>query len=77
MGVEMFAVLAGAIIQGQIVGVYHAKKAQACSLLNYSDASLLNLSSPALQNVTSSLTDSLQHIVSICVAYLAFYCSYQ
>ncbi|KAL1021217.1 hypothetical protein UPYG_G00010280 [Umbra pygmaea] len=49
MGMEMFATLAGATIQGQIVGVYHAKRAQVCSQLNNS------------QNVTSTLTDSLQN----------------
>ncbi|KAK7128660.1 hypothetical protein R3I94_017030 [Phoxinus phoxinus] len=34
MGMEVFATLAGAAIQGQIVGVHHAKKTQACSLQN-------------------------------------------
>ncbi|XP_051947191.1 sodium-dependent lysophosphatidylcholine symporter 1-like [Xyrauchen texanus] len=34
MGMEVFATLAGATIQGQIVGVYHAKKSQACSSQN-------------------------------------------
>ncbi|KAM4609737.1 sodium-dependent lysophosphatidylcholine symporter 1 [Polymixia lowei] len=61
MGMEIFATLAGAIIQGQIVGVYHAKKARACSRLNYTETVPVNLSSPALQNFTSSLTDSLQN----------------
>ncbi|XP_010873830.1 sodium-dependent lysophosphatidylcholine symporter 1 [Esox lucius] len=49
MGMEMFATLAGATIQGQIVGVYHAKTAQLCSQLNQSE------------NSTSRLTDSLQN----------------
>ncbi|KAJ8016515.1 hypothetical protein DPEC_G00008040 [Dallia pectoralis] len=47
MGMELFATLAGATIQGQIVGVYHTKSAQACSQLNHSE------------NSTSSLTDTL------------------
>ncbi|XP_051736631.1 sodium-dependent lysophosphatidylcholine symporter 1-like isoform X2 [Ctenopharyngodon idella] len=34
MGMEMFATLAGAAIQGQIVGVHHAKKTRDCSLQN-------------------------------------------
>ncbi|XP_051518601.1 sodium-dependent lysophosphatidylcholine symporter 1-like isoform X2 [Myxocyprinus asiaticus] len=34
MGMEVFATLAGATIQGQIVGVYHAKRLRACSLQN-------------------------------------------
>ncbi|XP_071783665.2 sodium-dependent lysophosphatidylcholine symporter 1-B-like [Centroberyx gerrardi] len=55
MMMEIFELLLGATIQGQIVGVYHAEKAQACSQLNYSDTS-----SPALHNFTSSLTDNLQ-----------------
>lgn len=55
MGMEVFATLAGATIQGQIVGVYHAKSAQVCSQLNYSKASLRNVSSP--------LTDTLQNTV--------------
>lgn len=29
---EVFATLAGATIQGQIVGVYHAKRSQVCSM---------------------------------------------
>ncbi|XP_067226716.1 sodium-dependent lysophosphatidylcholine symporter 1-like isoform X1 [Chanodichthys erythropterus] len=34
MGMEMFATLAGAAIQGQIVGAHHAKKTRDCSLQN-------------------------------------------
>uniref|UniRef100_A0A8C2E4D0 Si:ch211-224l10.4 n=1 Tax=Cyprinus carpio TaxID=7962 RepID=A0A8C2E4D0_CYPCA len=34
MGMEMFATLAGAAIQGQIVGVHHAKRTYVCSLQN-------------------------------------------
>uniref|UniRef100_A0A8C1Z6H0 Si:ch211-224l10.4 n=1 Tax=Cyprinus carpio TaxID=7962 RepID=A0A8C1Z6H0_CYPCA len=34
MGMEVFATLAGAAIQGQIVGVHHAKRTYVCSLQN-------------------------------------------
>ncbi|XP_016098781.1 sodium-dependent lysophosphatidylcholine symporter 1-like [Sinocyclocheilus grahami] len=34
MGMEVFATLAGAAIQGQIVGVHHAKRTHVCSLQN-------------------------------------------
>ncbi|KAB5546388.1 hypothetical protein PHYPO_G00071470 [Pangasianodon hypophthalmus] len=60
MGVEMFATLAGATIQGQIVGVYHAKKAQACSELNESNALTGNYSSVLYHNSTSPFTATLQ-----------------
>ncbi|KAG7472311.1 hypothetical protein MATL_G00107590 [Megalops atlanticus] len=53
MGVEVFATLAGAAIQGQIVGVYHAKTAHACSQMNHSGQ--------ALQNISSRLTDTLHN----------------
>ncbi|CAB1335926.1 unnamed protein product [Coregonus sp. 'balchen'] len=46
---------------GQIVGVYHAKSAQVCSQLNYSEAFLHNFSSPLIQNFSSPLTDTLQN----------------
>ncbi|KAJ8370759.1 hypothetical protein SKAU_G00107870 [Synaphobranchus kaupii] len=46
MGMELFGSLVGAVIQGQIVGVYHAKRAQACSQLNHTEHVLQNLSSP-------------------------------
>ncbi|XP_048872308.1 sodium-dependent lysophosphatidylcholine symporter 1 [Brienomyrus brachyistius] len=54
MGVEVLSTLAGAGIQGQIVGVYHAKKAHACSQLNYSETSQ--------HNVSSGISDTLQEI---------------
>ncbi|XP_069035564.1 sodium-dependent lysophosphatidylcholine symporter 1 isoform X1 [Lepisosteus oculatus] len=53
MGVEVFGTLAGATIQGQIVGVYHARKAQACNELNSTDFNLTAL------NATVALTDTL------------------
>ncbi|KAJ8378210.1 hypothetical protein AAFF_G00244980 [Aldrovandia affinis] len=52
MAMEMFGTLAGAAIQGQIVGVYHAKRAQACSQLNHTNH---------LQNVSLPLTDTLHN----------------
>ncbi|XP_056589183.1 sodium-dependent lysophosphatidylcholine symporter 1-like isoform X2 [Triplophysa dalaica] len=51
MGMEVFATLAGATIQGQIVGVYHAKRSQVCSM-QQNDTSL-----PA-DNHTASLNDT-------------------
>lgn len=61
---EVFATLAGATIQGQIVGVYHAKKAHDCSLLNNSDALGLNISLPYGLSTASPLTDTLYNTVS-------------
>ncbi|KAK3547571.1 hypothetical protein QTP86_025471 [Hemibagrus guttatus] len=60
MGMEMFATLTGATIQGQIVGVYHAKKVQACSELNESSALTGNYSSALYYNSTASFTATLQ-----------------
>ncbi|XP_067095931.1 sodium-dependent lysophosphatidylcholine symporter 1 [Osmerus mordax] len=54
MGMEVFATLAVALIQGQIVGVYHARKVLACSQINSSDTLLL-------QNASDTLTDTLQN----------------
>ncbi|XP_072553402.1 sodium-dependent lysophosphatidylcholine symporter 1-like [Salminus brasiliensis] len=61
MGMEMFATLLGAAIQGQIVGVYHAKKANACSQLNDSEALTGNYSAALDHNFTSPLSDTLQN----------------
>lgn len=60
---EMFATLAGATIQGQIVGVYHAKKAQACSELNETNAIPENYSSVLYHNSSSLFTDTLHATV--------------
>lgn len=60
---EMFATLAGATIQGQIVGVYHAKKVQACSKLNESIELTGNYSSVLYVNSTASFTATLQDTV--------------
>ncbi|KAL7860063.1 hypothetical protein SRHO_G00152100 [Serrasalmus rhombeus] len=60
MGMEMFATLLGAAIQGQIVGVYHAKRAHDCSQLNGSEA-LSGNHSATLVNFTSPLSDTLQN----------------
>ncbi|XP_017343480.1 sodium-dependent lysophosphatidylcholine symporter 1 isoform X1 [Ictalurus punctatus] len=60
MGMEMLATLAGATIQGQIVGVYQAKKAQACSALNESNALTGNYSSVLYHNSISPFIDTLQ-----------------
>lgn len=61
---EVFATLAGTTIQGQIVGVYHAKRAHDCSLLNHSDALGLNISSLYGIDTASHLTDTLYNTVS-------------
>jgi len=48
---EVFATLAGAAIQGQIVGVHHAKKTKICSSPNGSDETSGNHTDDiALQN---------------------------
>ncbi|XP_066528723.1 sodium-dependent lysophosphatidylcholine symporter 1-like isoform X2 [Hoplias malabaricus] len=60
MGMEMFAILLGAAIQGQVVGVYHAKRMHACSHLNDS-ATLGNYSLEVELNFTTSLSDTLQN----------------
>ncbi|XP_071391272.1 sodium-dependent lysophosphatidylcholine symporter 1 isoform X2 [Centroberyx affinis] len=76
MGMEVFAVLAGGVIQSQIVGVHHAKKTRVCSQLNYSDTSSINLSYPALHNLTSSLTDTRRAyiVAALVLASLYFLC---
>ncbi|XP_066528720.1 sodium-dependent lysophosphatidylcholine symporter 1-like isoform X2 [Hoplias malabaricus] len=60
MGMEMFAVLLGAAIQGQIVGVYHAKRVHVCSHLNDS-ATLGNYSLEVEVNFTAPLSETLQN----------------
>ncbi|XP_073731171.1 sodium-dependent lysophosphatidylcholine symporter 1-like isoform X3 [Misgurnus anguillicaudatus] len=42
MGMEIFATLAGAAIQGQIVGVHHAKRSQVCRTQNNTNVSINN-----------------------------------
>uniref|UniRef100_UPI003AAF7033 sodium-dependent lysophosphatidylcholine symporter 1 isoform X1 n=2 Tax=Centroberyx gerrardi TaxID=166262 RepID=UPI003AAF7033 len=76
MGMEVFATLAGAVIQSQILGVYHSKKTRVCSQLNYSDTSSINLSYPALHNLTSSLTDTRRAytVAALVLASLYFLC---
>ncbi|XP_072552677.1 sodium-dependent lysophosphatidylcholine symporter 1-like isoform X2 [Salminus brasiliensis] len=61
MGMEMFATLLGATIQGQIVGVYHAKRAHACGQLNDSDVHAGNYSAALDHNFTSPLSDTLHN----------------
>nr|XP_021330195.1 sodium-dependent lysophosphatidylcholine symporter 1-B isoform X2 [Danio rerio] len=61
MGVEVFATLAASAIQGQIVGVHHAKRTHTCSLQNnteelsgnYTDK-LTDISEIALQNTRTA-----------------------
>lgn len=62
---EMLATVAGATIQGQIVGVYHAKKVQACSELNESIALTGNYSSVLDHNSTATFADTLQDMVRL------------
>ncbi|KAG1962180.1 sodium-dependent lysophosphatidylcholine symporter [Pimephales promelas] len=61
MGMEVFATLAGAAIQGQIVGVHHAKKTKICSSPNGSDETSGNHTDDiALQNTrTAYMTGAL------------------
>ncbi|XP_067302652.1 sodium-dependent lysophosphatidylcholine symporter 1 [Pseudorasbora parva] len=63
MGMEVFATLAGAAIQGQIVGVHHAKKTHICSLQNATDwpsGNHTDVISDALQNTrTAYMTGAL------------------
>ncbi|XP_018593278.1 sodium-dependent lysophosphatidylcholine symporter 1 isoform X2 [Scleropages formosus] len=72
MGVEVFSTLAGAAIQGQIVGVFHAKKVQTCSQLNHSE--------PSQQNLTLPLGDTLAKmrmayvVAAVIIASLYFLC---
>lgn len=51
MGMEVFGTLAGATIQGQIVGVYHAKTAQTCGMLNSTE---LNSTSPLADTLSNT-----------------------
>lgn len=60
MGMEVFATLAGAAIQGQIVGVHHAKRTQVCSLLNGTEGSSGNhTDSP--DGISASLQNIVRH----------------
>ncbi|KAF4096849.1 hypothetical protein G5714_022818 [Onychostoma macrolepis] len=66
MGMEVFATLAGAAIQGQIVGVHHAKRTHVCSLQNDTEGpsgnqtESLDDKSDTLQNTrTAHLTGAL------------------
>ncbi|XP_057175743.1 sodium-dependent lysophosphatidylcholine symporter 1-like isoform X1 [Triplophysa rosa] len=62
MGMEVFATLAGAAIQGQIVGMYHAKRSQVCSMQNDTDV-------PAA-NHTASLSDTTENLQNTRKAYV-------
>ncbi|XP_051516708.1 sodium-dependent lysophosphatidylcholine symporter 1-like isoform X1 [Myxocyprinus asiaticus] len=57
MGMEMFATLAGATIQGQIVGVYHARRSQACSLQNETEVPAGNLT-VSLDDISETLQNT-------------------
>ncbi|KAG5838554.1 hypothetical protein ANANG_G00224870 [Anguilla anguilla] len=72
MGMEMFGTLAGAVIQGQIVGVYHAKKALACSQLNHTEGISQNLSSPLLDTLHNTRRAYL--IAAVILGALYFLC---
>ncbi|XP_057175745.1 sodium-dependent lysophosphatidylcholine symporter 1-like isoform X2 [Triplophysa rosa] len=63
MGMEVFATLAGAAIQGQIVGMYHAKRSQVCSMQNDTDV-------PAA-NHTASLSDTTENLQNTTAATLS------
>lgn len=63
MGMEVFATLAGATIQGQIVGVYHAKRSRVC---------MQNNTNMSADNHTASLgdmTETLQNTVRLGVMF--------
>lgn len=74
---EMFGTLAGAAIQGQIVGVHHAKKTRDCSLQNdtvepsgnHTDqisVTLQNTVSEHFTIVSNTLTDIVEFFISYC-----------
>ncbi|XP_021330193.2 sodium-dependent lysophosphatidylcholine symporter 1 [Danio rerio] len=56
MGMEVFATLAGATIQGQIVGVHHAKRTHDCSLQNSTQELSGNYTGPL-----DGISDTLQN----------------
>ncbi|KAL1249791.1 hypothetical protein QQF64_020796 [Cirrhinus molitorella] len=57
MGMEMFATLAGAAIQGQIVGVHHAKRTHVCSLQNDTEMPSGN-HTDSLDNISDTLQNT-------------------
>lgn len=60
MGMEMFATLAGAAIQGQIVGVHHAKKTHVCSLQNDTEGPSGN-HTDSLDDISDTLQNTVRH----------------
>ncbi|XP_050951666.1 sodium-dependent lysophosphatidylcholine symporter 1 [Labeo rohita] len=64
MGMEVFATLAGAAIQGQIVGVHHAKRTRACSLQNNTEGTGF------FGNHSNSLDDTFESLRNTRRAYL-------
>ncbi|XP_061113633.1 sodium-dependent lysophosphatidylcholine symporter 1 isoform X2 [Conger conger] len=72
MGMETFGTLAGAVIQGQIVGVYHAKRAVVCSGLNHTENILQNHSSPLLDTLHNTRRAYL--IAAVILGVLYFLC---
>lgn len=56
MGMEIFATLAGAAIQGQIVGVHHAKRSQVCRTQNNrTNVSIINNNTDSLGEISMNL----------------------
>ncbi len=60
MGMEVFATLAGAAIQGQIVGVHHAKRTRICSLNNDTEGPYGNYSE-TLDDKSDTLQNTVRH----------------
>ncbi len=60
MGMEVFATLAGAAIQGQIVGVHHAKRTHVCSLQNGTEGPYEN-NSISLDDISITLQNTVRH----------------
>ncbi len=60
MGMEVFATLAGAAIQGQIVGVHHAKRTHVCSLQNDTEGPYGN-NSESLDDISITLQNTVRH----------------
>uniref|UniRef100_A0A672QU31 Si:ch211-224l10.4 n=1 Tax=Sinocyclocheilus grahami TaxID=75366 RepID=A0A672QU31_SINGR len=57
MGMEVFATLAGAAIQGQIVGVHHAKRTHVCSLQNDTEGPSAN-HTESLDDISDTLQNT-------------------
>ncbi|KAA0706922.1 Sodium-dependent lysophosphatidylcholine symporter 1 [Triplophysa tibetana] len=76
MGMEVFATLAGATIQGQIVGVYHAKRSQVCRM-QQNDTGVPSVNATASLNDTTEILQNTRKayvIAALVIGFIYFIC---